>query len=230
MIHQHIWASPRPGMSEAEFQRYWLEEHAIRYASKIKQIKRYKISTRIDWSGERPQPIWSGVAEIWLRNEEDQLASLQSPEFLEGARLDEPKWAAFWNSQVLDTDNTPVVDRTGGTEAAGLKMMVLYKRRQGLSVADYRARHRDAAGALADISGLVRAELCFARDAWYGLGETRHDAVGHYWFPDLNALENAVARHRQTLLPGEGQDLVEARYVIPMVVKEHWIIGPAARD
>ena len=46
--------------------------------------------------GETGDPLWSGVAEIWLANEEEQLASLQTPEFLKGARADEPKWAAFW--------------------------------------------------------------------------------------------------------------------------------------
>ena len=108
MIHQHIFASPKPGMTEAEFQNYWLNVHAVNYASKITQIKRYKIDTRIDWSGEVDSPIWSGIAEIWLNNEEEQLASLQSPEFLQGARLDEPNWAAFWNTLGLDTDAHPV--------------------------------------------------------------------------------------------------------------------------
>ena len=27
MIHQLIFASPRPGMSEADFQRYWVEAY-----------------------------------------------------------------------------------------------------------------------------------------------------------------------------------------------------------
>ena len=38
VIHQFIFAYPRPGMTEAEFQRYWVEGHAVNYASKIPQI------------------------------------------------------------------------------------------------------------------------------------------------------------------------------------------------
>ena len=68
MIHQLIFAYPKPGMSEAEFQRYWLEVHAIQYASKIPQIRRYMIDTRIP-QGADDEPLWSGVAEIWLANE-----------------------------------------------------------------------------------------------------------------------------------------------------------------
>ncbi len=39
MIHQHIFASPKPGMSEAEFQDYWLHVHAVNYASRIDQTQ-----------------------------------------------------------------------------------------------------------------------------------------------------------------------------------------------
>ena len=104
MIHQLIFAAPKPGMTEEEFQKYWLEVHAVKYASKIKQIRKYMIDTRVPIPGEKTPPLFGGIAEIWIDNEKDQLESLQSEEFLQGARLDEPKWAAFWQTLVLDTD------------------------------------------------------------------------------------------------------------------------------
>jgi len=30
MIHQFIFAYPKPGMSEADFQKYWVEQHAVK--------------------------------------------------------------------------------------------------------------------------------------------------------------------------------------------------------
>src|SRR5215475_14427988 len=133
MIHQLIFAAPKPGMSEEEFQRYWVEVHAVEYASKIKQIKRYMIDTRLPFGPDEGEPTWSGVAEIWLENEAEQLASLQSEEFLQGARLDEPNWAAFWRTVVLDT--TAHVLRPGPQEArdSGMaKLLILSKRKEGL--------------------------------------------------------------------------------------------------
>ena len=47
MIHQLIFAHPKPGMSEQEFQDYWVDVHAVQYASKIPQIRKYLIDTRI---------------------------------------------------------------------------------------------------------------------------------------------------------------------------------------
>ena len=91
MIHQLIFAGPKPGMTDSEFQDYWVNVHAVQYASKIKQIKKYLIDTTIESAVPQNSP-YRGVAEIWLENEQEQLESLQSTEFLQGARLDEPKW------------------------------------------------------------------------------------------------------------------------------------------
>ena len=95
MIHQLIFASPKPGMSEQEFQDYWINVHAVKYASKIPQIKRYMIDARIPFEPESTEPLFSGVAEIWLKNEAEQLASLQTREFLEGARSHSARECGF---------------------------------------------------------------------------------------------------------------------------------------
>lgn len=96
MTRQFIFARPKPGMSEGDFQNYWVKVHAPQYASKIPQIKRYMINLRIPMEPTPDNFPFQGVAEIWLDNERDELASLQFPEYIEGARLDEPNWAAFW--------------------------------------------------------------------------------------------------------------------------------------
>ena len=46
MIHQMIFAAPKPGMTEQEFCDYWLDVHAVKFASKIPQIRKYKIDWR----------------------------------------------------------------------------------------------------------------------------------------------------------------------------------------
>lgn len=110
MIHQLIFARPKPGMTEEAFQRYWLEVHAPKFASKIPQIQRYLIDTRIPFQDKGQDPLFSGIAEIWLENEKEQLESLQTKEFLQGARADEPNWAAFWATLALDTTAHVLLD------------------------------------------------------------------------------------------------------------------------
>ena len=232
MIHQHIFASPKPGMTEAAFQDYWLNVHAVKFASKIPQIVRYKIDLRLDWTGERPNPIWNGIAEIWLRNEAEQLASMQTPEFLDGARRDEPAWAAFWNTLGLDTGTHVIRDTIGDAIICGrVKLTVLQKRREGIPLAEFRRISlEEQSPAAAECPGVLRHDLCLARDSLYATGESRFDAVGHYWFENSAAFETAIADPltRALILPSDGRLLVP-RYVIPMLTSEHWVIGPQPR-
>ena len=61
MIHQFIFAAPRPGMTEQQFQDYWVNVHAVKYASKIPQIVQYSVSTRLPFGPETEEPLWSGL-------------------------------------------------------------------------------------------------------------------------------------------------------------------------
>ena len=228
MIHQLIFAYPKPGMSEEEFQRYWLEIHAPRYAAKIKQIKRYKIDTRIPLDTDDSEPLWSGVAEIWLENEEEQLASLQSKEFLQGARLDEPNWAAFWRTVVLDTDAHVVREAPEHTD--GVKLIVLVKRKEGLPLAEFRERslgkHAELVAELPGLRGYLQG---FTRDGAYAVGEAVLDAAYQLWFDDVDALSSALSSPEFRRVEEDLRSFVEERYIHQMVTREHWIIGPGSR-
>jgi uncharacterized protein (TIGR02118 family) len=224
MIHQLIFAHPKPGMSEQDFQRYWVEVHAPQFASKIPQIKRYLIDTRVPFGPEPADPLWSGIAEIWLENEEEQLASLQTPEFLEGARLDEPKWAAFWRTVVLDTDAHVLKDEPVPADA--VKLVVLVKRRNGTTVEEFRARSLDAHAKVAlEVPGLVRYLQNHTRDGYYGIGEALLDGAHLLTFESLEALEAAAAGPQFRALFDDLAEFVEPRYIHQMAVREHWIIG-----
>lgn len=231
MIHQFIFAYPRPGMSETEFQRYWVEVHAVRYASRIPQIRRYMVDTRIAQPGESGEPLWSGVAEIWLANEQEQLASLQSPEFLDGARLDEPNWAAFWRTVVLDTTAHELLPGPPESRDSTLvKLLVLSKRREGLPLDRFRdyflGAHAEKAKAL---PGLCRYQQGHVRDGFYAVGEAVLDCVEQFWFDTVDALQAAKASVQQDILSADYRLCAEERYLHEMIVQEHWIIGPEAR-
>lgn len=231
MIHQLIFAAPKPGMSEAEFQRYWTHVHAVQYASKIPQIRRYLIDSRIPFEDGTAEPLWSGVAEIWLANEQEQLASLQTKEFLEGARIDEPRWAAFWRTVVLDTDaHELLAGPTRDGDAGGVKLILLAKRTEGLPLADFRARSLSEQGDLMlAVPGLRRYLQCHTRDGAYGIGEAVLDVAYQMWFDSEDALRSALASREFRRAEEQLLTIVEPRYLHRMVTREQWIIGPAAR-
>jgi uncharacterized protein (TIGR02118 family) len=231
VIHQMIFASPKPGMSEEEFHRYWLDVHAVRYASKIPQIRKYMVDTRIPFGPSHEEPLWSGVAEIWLANEEEQLASLQTDEFLQGARLDEPKWAAFWRTLVLDTDahilrEPPLHKGTG----AGVKLIRLVKRREGVPLRQFRERslgkHADLVAEVPGLRGYLQGHT---RDGAYAIGEAVLDGAHQLWFDDVRALTEAIRSAEFQRAEESLNSFIEPRYLHQMLTREHWIIGPDSR-
>jgi uncharacterized protein (TIGR02118 family) len=231
VIHQLIFAYPKPGMSEAEFHRYWVEEHAVRYAAKIPQIRQYAVDTRVELAPDEPEPLWSGVAEIWLADEEEQLASLQTPEFLEGARLDEPRWAAFWRTLVLDTDAHVVVPGPPRrSDRPATKLFILVKRREGLPLAEFRQYSKYAhATLMAQVPGLRRYVQGHTRDGAYGIGEAVLDCAHQLEFDDADALREAMRSYEfQRALTDLGT-VTETRYTHTLAMRENWIIGPSDR-
>lgn len=226
MIHQLTFATPKPGMTEADFQHYWLNVHAVRYAMKIPQIRRYAVDTTITPPGEAPPP-WRGVAEIWLENEEEQLASLHSPEYLEGARRDEPRWAAFWRTVALDTHAEILLPgEPQRSDEREVKLIVLAKRAEGLSVADFRRHGREVHGPLVlGVPEVSRYYQCYVRDACYELAEPPFDAAFQIWF---SAPLDGSPEYAKVL--ADYDNFVNPRYRHELLVRQNWIIGPEGRS
>ncbi len=231
MIHQLIFAHPKPGMSEGEFQDYWINVHAVKYASKIPQIKHYLIDARIPFGSEPEDPLFSGVAEIWLENEEEQLASLQSKEFLEGARLDEPRWAAFWRTVALDTTTHVLMEGEHlKTDSTMVKIFGLVKRKAGMSLEDFRKYSLEVHGSKnLKLPGLRRYIQCHVRDSFYTIGESILDCVSQLWFDDLQAIEMMMQSPEYQESTQDLANFVELKYAHSFVTKEHWIIGSESR-
>lgn len=232
MIHQLIFAHPKPGMSEKEFQRYWKEVHAIQFASKIPQIRKYMIDCRVPFGPEPEDPAFSGVAEIWLANDKEQLESIQTPEFLDGARLDEPKWAAFWRTVCLDTDANVLLEneppQRGSTQ---IKMFILGKRKAGMPLDEFRKYSLDVQGPKAlNLPGLRRYYQCFVRDGAYSFGESLLDVAYLLWFDNTDALQAALDSdaYRNAVEP-DFANFLELKYIHTLVTDEAWIIGPDPR-
>ena len=231
MIHQLIFAAPKPGMAERDFQDYWRTVHAVRFASRIPQIRKYAVDDRVPRPTDSGEPTWSGVGEIWLRDDEEQIASLQTPEFIEGARADEPNWAAFWRTLVLDTDaHTVLQGPEPDPNRQETKLFILVKRREGMRLEEFRERALGAHASLATrVPGLRRYVQGHTRDAAYGIGEAPLDAAFQLWFDSPDAEQEAERSTAFEVLVEDLLTFAEPRYLHTMVAEQHWIIGPQPR-
>lgn len=232
MIHQFIFAAPKPGMTEQEFQDYWINVHAVKYASKISQIKQYSVSARLPFGDEASEPLWSGLADIWLENDAEQLASMQSKELIDGARRDEPNWAAFWRSVVVDTE-AHILKAGGGLDAVKdcVKLVSLVKRKPGMTVEAFRSHANDVHAPLAlALPGLRRYGHYYARDGLYAVCEPPFDGVSCMWFDNPDAAKAAMASPEHATAAADLPNFLEMKYLHNLLMKEHWTIGPIGAD
>lgn len=229
MIHQYIFAGPRPGLTSEAFQQYWLNYHAPGYAAKIPQILQYLVAPRVDAGEPCPAPFFQGTAELWLRNPAEQLASLQSQEFLQGARADEPRWAAFWQTFVHEsfTDDESPPRRT---RPPYYKCYNFLKRKPGFSLEmflqDMKGRQKELAERL---PGLQDCVLSAARSDAYDFGEPRFDIIEVWSFDSRMDLSNALQGEAMRRVEEGRASIADERYLFRFCGREHWIIYPGDR-
>ncbi|MDE7424484.1 MAG: EthD domain-containing protein [Lachnospiraceae bacterium] len=220
MIHQLIFANPKPGMSVKEFQDYWINVHAIEYASKIEQIKKYKVN-RILPIEDGKDPVFHGMAEIWLENEEEQLASLLSDEYVHGARADEPNWAAFWETVGLDTYS---YDKVLCDEEPEYKILLLMKRREGVPLKIFREYIMDNIGKkLEKIENLKQLTISMVKDNLYSVGETSFDGAIHIWFGTPESIKETMEQEEWKSIMSDIRIIINEKYLYQFLCQENRI-------
>lgn len=225
MIHKHIFVHAKPGMSEQEFFTYWREVHAERYGKKIKQDRGYLINTRVPFEGDGGDPPFQGVAEVWFASPADELAFAQSEEYLQGSRLDEPNFLAWWAMVSLDTTDHVVVAPPAG-EWPGVKLFALAKRKAGLSLDEFRRYDREVYGPkVARLPGLRGYVQGHVADGHYAVGESLLDSVWQLWFDSVEATYAAIPNSdvfRDAVLP-DLATFVDLRFFRTLLTEEHWV-------
>jgi len=70
----------KPGMTDEDFFRYWKDVHGP-IGSRIPHLRRLIQSRRIVVSGDKYQPNYDGMVELWFDDVQALLAARQTPEW-----------------------------------------------------------------------------------------------------------------------------------------------------
>jgi hypothetical protein len=79
------------------------------------------------------------------------------------------------------------------------------------------------------LPGLRRYVQGHVVEGFYSVGEAVLDCVEQLWFDNLDALLEAGRSMEQQIVRADYRLFTEERYLHEMIVREHWIIGPAER-
>jgi len=221
MINAFTLLKRKPGLSVAEFQRYWRHEHADLIA-RLPGVKRYVQSHVLGEYHQGKEPIYDGIAELSVNNSQafrdistsDAYAAVQADE---ESFLDRTAIALVLTDEHVIRDG-PVVDDS-------VKRIRLFNRRQDLPFDEFQAYWRDQHGPLiATLPSLDRYVQYHARPGGYAKGrQPAYDGFDIAWFDSADALREAVnstvsdrdrSEQGSFLVTGDCPQIVAREYVI----------------
>jgi uncharacterized protein (TIGR02118 family) len=92
----------KPGMSFADFHRYWREVHGA-IAARIPGMRRYVQCHTADDGAE-----YDGAAEVWFDDMEAVRRAVASPEYA-SARADEARFIDLERTALIFTEEVPII-------------------------------------------------------------------------------------------------------------------------
>jgi uncharacterized protein (TIGR02118 family) len=80
MIKLVYCITKKPGMTDEQFSRYWKDVHGP-IGARIPRLRRLVQSHRVTVAGDKYQPDYDGMAELWFDDAQSLLAARQTPEW-----------------------------------------------------------------------------------------------------------------------------------------------------
>ena len=110
MIKLIYCISKKAGLTDEEFFRYWEDIHGP-IGARIPRLRKLVQSHRLTVPGDRHQPDYDGLAELWFDDVEALLAARQSPEWKastedEANFIDHNRVAYFVSEERVISDKT----------------------------------------------------------------------------------------------------------------------------
>lgn len=189
MINAVSLLKRKPGLTAAEFQRYWRHEHAGVIAN-LPGVQRYIQSHPLAENYEGREPVYDGIAELWARDSQAFRDIAASDAYL-AVQKDEENFLDRTAIALVLTDERII--KEGPVAADGVKCIRFMSRRSGMPVEEFQAYWHDEYGPLlAALPSLDRYVQYHARLGGYTHGrQPRYDGFDVTWFASNGALCNA---------------------------------------
>jgi uncharacterized protein (TIGR02118 family) len=183
----------RPDVSSEFFHEHWRTVHAD-HAQKLTTLRRYIQAHRID--AQVPgfaQSPYEGIAEVWWDDiaAADRVAS--DPDYLNGARLDEPTFIDMPRLANVLTSERPLLRCDVTPEEPEVALLLMLKRRPGVALEEFRSRWpAEAEIALTASPRVCRVVTSLTLTATYAeaADEPVYDGVAELSWPDRSRYED----------------------------------------
>lgn len=223
MIKGFAALTKKTGLSKADFHTHWRDIHGP-LGLRIKTLRAYVQSHRTDdvVPGFDQCP-YDGVAEIWYDDLETMLGMAEDPDYINGAKADEPNF--------IDTDallflatkehvfiEGPRIDK----ETPLIKALFLLKRLPGMSVAEFQDYWINGhAPQIPTDAGIMRYVQCHQIPETYELLAPAYDGVAELSFADFAAFDAYWNSERiQTIFAADAPKFLDTANCTALLVEE----------
>ena len=226
MVHLHFLIKRKDGLSRHEFSDYWRNVHAP-LALKIPGVRRYVQNHAMPIVSRSPPH--DGVVELWLDGLETAKSAFNSPEYRQGAYVDEPNFVNVKDVTRLQTEDHVMLDGNPiGKDEELVKRVSFIKRKAGLSPQEFSRYWREVHGPLAlKIPGIRRYVQCHTPPEAYDKGEPAYDGVAQIWFETMADLEYAMnSPEYKHGAQADGPQFVDPAHLVHFLAEEHRVVWP----
>ena len=186
-----------PGMSPDEFHGYWRDVHAPRFAQSADlapYLRRYELNHRLesDYARERhPAEVagvqWDGVAVQWFDSLDAFREFEAHPARKEISAIDQPRFRAPEAAAVITHDASVIVDKPGGRERAGLKLLCILRRNKALELPEFHEHWlRNHGGLFQNVASLNEPLLAYDQNHGLDLPGAEFDGLTEQWFTSMD--------------------------------------------
>ena len=211
----------KQGMSVETFQVYWRTKHA-EVVVKLPGIRRYVQSHTLLSGYRKGEPVYDGVAEVWIDDTQVMRVQAGTPEYA-AVRADEPNFMDVSTMGSIITEEHVIKD--GEIPLNAVKNMEFVTHKPDMPIEAFQKHWRDSHGPLgAAIPVVQRYVQSHTRLSVYKAGKTPvYDGVAITWFDDMQAMRTSA-----TLVEYETTRADEANFIdgtLPFIITtEHVIV------
>jgi uncharacterized protein (TIGR02118 family) len=186
MIKGIAIVTKKAGLDDEYFHRYWRKRHGP-LALQMKSLRRYVQSHRTKDSvpGFESCP-YDGVAEVWFDDLATMLDLPNNPDYISGAKADEPNFIDMAALKFLATREHVFIEGPPIAEDTPLvKATFLLTRRAGMSVLEFQDYWINGhAPQIPNDAGIMRYVQCHQAAETYANSSPAYDGVAELSFPD----------------------------------------------
>jgi len=203
MIKLLTFVRRKAGVSPEKFHADWRAENERFFAATPaarQLVARYELNHRLrdDYerarhSAEMPGPEWDGVAVHWFETLENYRALQSLPAYVQFSATELSRYRDAASISVLTNDATKIVDKAGGRERAGLKLMCILRRNKALERPKFFQHWREHHGGLfKNVPELYEPLLAYDQNHGLAIEGAEFDGLTEQWFESLPAWVESI--------------------------------------